>query len=116
MSLNDDCGVPIRIFNRAVAKLHALKCSKLRRAGKFTRVGDDFLTEFEADVEAFVRSIRNMYPTRDTAIPLDPSVSRLVTGELMDKIQTEVNLMLARMIQNKVQRQPSCGCTLKNTR
>lgn len=114
--MNDECGGKIRLFNRAATKLHALKCSELRRAGKFTRVGEDFFDEFEADVEAFVRDINNRHQTRTDFVAPDDTITRLVTGELMDKVSEALNSMLARMIQNKVQAQPSCGCTLKNTR
>jgi len=38
------------------------------------------------------------------------------TGVLMDHLRPRVNDLIARVIQNKVQRQPSCGKTLARTR
>jgi hypothetical protein len=39
-----------------------------------------------------------------------------VTGALLDKIGVELNRAVCRLIQNKVQKQPSCGVTLGRTR
>ncbi len=104
-----------RITNRAAVKKHALQCSKERRAGKFTRVGEAFYQELEADVEALVRELRNKFPCQTDVVQPDETLI-LVTGDLIDKVKTELHIMIARMIQNKVQRQPSCGCTMQNTR
>lgn len=107
-----------RPLNISEIKRYALNCSVKNRAGKFERVGEDFLLEVAADVENWVRRLRADYST------LHPSVfeangagcPQFVTGELLDKVKVELNGMIARMIQNKVQRHPSCGKTLKRTR
>lgn len=102
-----------RIVNRTAVHEHALRCSKAIRAGKFTRVGEAFLDEVDAEVERMVREIRNKYPV-DELVP-DPSTSPYVTGLLMEKLRDEFNAAVARIVQRKVRAHPSCGCTLQNT-
>lgn len=102
-----------RFLNESAIKSHALLCSKTYRAGKFTRVGADFMDEVKADVEALVRNIRNQYSTLHPALQ---SEAAFATGALMDKVEVSLNGLIARLIQNKVQRQPTCGCTLGRTR
>jgi hypothetical protein len=103
-----------RYLNESAIKEHALECSKKFRTGKFTRCGTDFIDEVKADVESVIRELRNKH-----AVKLhEPLETELVftTGALCDKIQPELNAMVRRIIQNKVQAQPSCGCTLGRTR
>lgn len=117
-------------LNRAGIKEHALRCSKKYRAGKFTRVSEDVLLEIEADVEAFIRELRGKYKTLHEplgqrgyeAVPCPSSeeatweqTPSFVKGALMEKIQLELDKAIARLIQNKVQKQPSCGCTVQRT-
>jgi hypothetical protein len=103
-----------RYLNESAIKDHALACSKKFRAGKFTRCGVDFIDEIKADVEAVIRELRNKHLVKLH----DPLETELVftTGALCDKIQPELNAMVSRIIQNKVQVQPSCGRTLGRTR
>lgn len=101
-----------RYLNQSAIREHALECSKAYRAGNFTRVGSDFIEEVEVDVEALVRKVVG---TRET-LHKELEAKNFVTGELMDKIKDEVNKAIARLIQNKVQSMPSCGCTLGRTR
>jgi hypothetical protein len=102
-----------RFLNESAVHNHALACSKAYRAGKFTRVGKDFMDEVKADAEAIIRDLRNKYPTLHPVLELENEV---VTGALRDKISSELNRALGRLIQNKVQKQPTCGCTLGRTR
>lgn len=97
-------------------RAHALQCSEKFKGGRFTRVGQDFLDEVAADVEALVRGLRNQQPTQ--LFPaLEPAENTsCVTGALSAKVAVELNRLVCRMIQNKVQRQPSCGKTLGRTR
>lgn len=104
----------LRILNEAAIREHALACSKKFRAGKFTRVGQDFLDEVQADVEAMCRELRNKWPTT-LHEPLAPE-SCCVTGVLTDKVKEALNGAIGRLIQNKVQRQPTVGVTLGRTR
>lgn len=103
-----------RLLNEASLRAHALDCSKRFRAGKFTRVGQDFIDEVHADVEALIRELRNKWPTTvHEPIVLN---NGLVTGLLCDKVKEALNGAIARLIQNKVQRQPTVGKTLGRTR
>lgn len=104
----------MRILNQSAIKEHALACSKLLRGGKFTRVGEDFYNEVEADVESFVRRLQLQNETK-VHPPMVRSVS-FATGALMERVEEDLNLMIGRIIQNKVQSQPSVGCTLGRTR
>lgn len=105
-----------RFLNESAVRAHALDCSARFRAGKFTRVGQDFLDEVSADVEAILRELRAKAPTK-LFDPLEPAAdSSCVTGALRDKVAIELNRLICRIIQNKVQRQPSCGKTLSRTR
>lgn len=102
-------------INISAVKKHALKCSVSKRAGKFTRVGQDFLDELAGEVEAIVREL---HYTRFN-IPQEEAVSseeKFVTGALADKLATALNRAIGRIIQQKVQRQPSVGQTLGRTR
>jgi len=103
-----------RFLNETAIRTHALACSKAYRAGRFTRVGQEFIDEVKADVEAMVRELRNKYSTLHP--PLDLGKNQIVTGALSDKLMAELNRAIGRLVQNKVQKQPSCGQTLGRTR
>jgi|SRR5579859_59520 len=103
-----------RYLNESAIREHALACSKKFRAGKFTRVGQDFITETLTDVECLIRNIRNNNPvTLDE--PLETEL-RFTTGALMDRLEPELNRLIGRIIQNKIKRQPTVGCTARATR
>lgn len=104
-----------RIFNRSAVKEYSLECSRKNRAGKFTRVGEEFFSEIEADIEAMIREIKNKFPTLHAPV-VNEGDAQIVTGELMDVLKRELDAALHRLVQNKVQRQPSVGMTLRNTR
>jgi len=109
----------IREINESAIKDYALECSKRFRAGKFTRVGSDFMDEIKADVEAFVRSLRTKYTTPIHApLYMDDNYPcpSFATGKLIEKIEKEVNETIARIVQSKVQAQPTRGVTLDRTR
>lgn len=103
-----------RFFNETAIRDFALGCSAKYRAGKFTRVGSDFVDEVKTDVECMIREIRAKYPTLHPALPTDGVT--FTTGALLDKLQPVLNAAIARCIQNKVQRQPTVGKTLGRTR
>lgn len=106
----------LRLLNESAIHNHALACSKQFRAGKFTRVGEDFQNEVRADVESFIRELRNKWPVNlDPPLPL-PEESSCVTGALSAKVMSELNAAIARLVQNKVKKQPSVGVTLRATR
>lgn len=105
----------LRYLNESAIREHALRCSAKFRAGRFTRVGEDFLDEVKADVERLVRELRGRFPTFHEALEPDANTS-CVTGLLCDKLARELNRTVCRLIQNKVMKQPSCGKTLGRTR
>lgn len=106
----------MRYLNETAIRDHALRCSARFRANKFTRVGQDFIDEVGADVEAVIRAMRVQCPTK-LFDPLEPDENtRCVTGLLSDKLSAEFNRLVCRIVQQKVQRQPSCGKTLSRTR
>lgn len=102
----------LRRLNGAAIREHALRCSKQFRAGKFTRVGEDFVDEVTAEVEAFVRDLRDNRIQTKLHAPLPPGELCLTTGALMDEVQHALNQYIGRLLQNKVQSQTT-GCTLK---
>jgi hypothetical protein len=107
-----------RDVNESAIKEYALKCSAKFRAGKFKRVGSEFMDEVKADVEAVVRSLRTKYtpPIHAPLYIAEGQCPSFATGNLMAKFEAEVNEAIARIIQSKVQVQPSCGQTLSRTR
>lgn len=114
--MNDDSTVDLasmRYLNESAIKVHALECSRVYRAGKFTRVGQPFIDEVVADVECIVREIKS---GKSTLHPQVETEAEFVTGALLEKIRVVLNERIARIIQNKIQAQPSCGCTAGRTR
>jgi hypothetical protein len=106
----------MRYLNETAIRDHALRCSARFRANKFTRVGQDFIDEVKADAEAVIRSLRTMCPTK-LHDPLEPDKNNsCITGLFCDRVGAEFNRLVCRIIQNKVQRQPTVGKTLSRTR
>lgn len=108
-----------RYLNVSAIKQHALKASDKIRGGKFERVGSEFITEVQIDVENLVRSIQIKYPSKvhaDLVFAQVEDKPRFVTGELLEKIQTVLDDAIARLIQRKVESHPGVGKTLQNTR
>lgn len=103
-----------RYLNETAIREHALACSKACKGGRFTRVSQEFLDEVAADVEALIRELRSKHST--LVFPEQPTTFVFTTRALSDKIASELNTVIARITQRKVERQPSCGQTLKRTR
>jgi hypothetical protein len=104
----------LRLLNESAIRAHALQCSAKFRANKFTRVGEDFVDEVKADVEAFIRKLRMTCQTSPHD-PLPPGDLCFTTGLLSDRVMGELNHVIARIVQQKVQRQPTVGSTLRGT-
>lgn len=102
-------------LNQSAIKKHALVCSKAHKCGKFTRVGQDFLDEVNAEVEALVRDLRNTRFPSGMHDPLSTDES-FVTGPLLEKVRQALNAAIGRIVQSKVSKQPSVGVTLGRTR
>lgn len=104
----------MRYLNESAVRDHALLCSAKFRANRFTRVGEDFIDELKADLESVIRHL-NVDCKTVLNDPLTPDVE-FVTGALLKKMEPVLNKLIGRLIQNKVQRQPSTGKTLGRTR
>ena len=97
------------VINRSAVKAYALKVSKERRAGKFTRVSEEFLTAVEAEVETVIRHIALGV---ETITPVGDD-REFITGAALDKVRETLDLRARRIIHGKVMRHPTLGCTLK---
>ena len=89
-----------------------LWCSKKNRAGKFTRVSAETLTEVNAIVDSVLRQIESKIPTPLHPLPPTPDGYKLLTGYAIEKAQERLEAAVRKLIANKVQGTPSCGCTL----
>jgi hypothetical protein len=97
------------VINRSAVKEYALKVSAERRAAKFSRVSEEFLQAVEAEVASAIRQLA--YPVND---PVPGDAREFITGAAMDKLRERLNERARAIIQGKVQRHPSIGCTLKD--
>lgn len=104
----------MRYLNESAIKQHALTCAAKYRP-KFTRVGQDFIDEVKADVEAFVRSLRTDAEREVAPHSCLEPVEDFLTGALIEKLRPILNKQVARTIQSKVWRQTT-GKTLTSTR
>lgn len=102
-------------INISAIKKHALACSKAHRNNRFTRVGQDFIGEVCIDVEGIIREFHyTRFPVQiHEALPPEEG---FVTGPLLEKVRAALNAAIARLVQNKVGKQPSVGTTLGRTR
>lgn len=105
----------LRYLNESAIKQHALRCSARCRNNKFTRVGQDFIDEVKADVEAFVRELRTAANREVSPHQMIDPDEDFLTGALLEKLKPILNKTVARIIQSKVQRQTT-GKTLSATR
>jgi sarcosine oxidase gamma subunit len=101
------------ILNRSSIKKYALLVSTQRRGGKFTRVGESFFEQVEAELEAVIRKI-GIVPTNSLGalVMADPD-AWFITGLATKKVEEQLNEAARRIIQSLVMQQPSIGCTLK---
>lgn len=93
------------VINRSAVKAYALEVSKTHRAGKFTRVSEEFLIQVEADVEMTIRA-------------LEPEIhdlpGQIITGEAIRRMKNRLNDRAHTLIRRRVMRHPSLGVTLKD--
>jgi hypothetical protein len=101
------------VINRSSVKAYALVVSRERRAGKFTRVSEEFLDAVEAEVEAAIRQISSL--SQDAEKLVDPDDSReFITGAALERVRGRLQQRAQSIISGKVRRHPSIGCTLKD--
>lgn len=99
----------ITVLNRASVKRYALKVSAQRRAGKFTRVGEEFYERCEARLETALRGIANLHGTDESP----SSENTFITTTTRSKAEEMLEILSRRIIFSEVLRHPSMGCTLK---
>ena len=97
------------VINRSSVKAFCLHVSRTKRAGKFTRVSEEFLTKIESEVEATIRQTARYVEGYST---LSPDNREFVTGEAMKKIREKLNERTRQIIESKVRSHPSIGQTL----
>lgn len=99
----------ITVLNRASVKRYALKVSAQRRAGKFTRVGEEFFERCEARLESALRRIANLNGSDDSPV----SENTFITTTTRAKAEEMLETLSRRIIFSEVLGHPSMGCTLK---
>lgn len=103
----------ITVLNRSTVKAFALKVSKEKRAGKFTRVSEEFLISCEAQLESEIRAIiTSTFPADEFVRPDDEGT--FLTRVAREKMEERFEERALRIIHNKVLRHPTRGCTLKD--
>lgn len=103
----------ISLINRSAVKKHALKVSGSCRAGKFTRVSEEFIDNVESILDDVIRqTLSKMANTRFDSVPVDESSRRLLTDAAREKVASRMEEVLLRIIQLRVESTPSCGVTL----
>lgn len=100
------------IINRSAVKAYALKVSKEKRAGKFTRVSVEFLDSVEANLEALIRGLAQGYNEDDAVIP-DNDAAWFINGRVAVRAEEKLNIAVRAIVSSKVRRHPSLGVTLK---
>lgn len=99
------------VINRSAVKSFAIGISVKHKAGKFTRVSEEFLTAVEAEVESFIRKLN---PTVGIYGAAPEGGQLFITKLAREKLETRLNDVTRAIIFNKVMRHPSIGCTLKD--
>lgn len=100
------------IINRSAVKKYALKISKEKRAGKFTRVSEEFLTQVEADLDSSIRQLAMMAHDSSMTDP-EAGADWFITGQALKKTEERLNILARVIVHRKVMRHPTVGCTLK---
>lgn len=98
------------LITRSKVKRYALKVSKERRAGKFTRVSEAFLQSVETDLDS---AIRQLVIADLSEVPSCEEVG-LVTGGAVAKSRERLELLARLITYRKVMRHPSVGTTLQD--
>lgn len=98
------------LISRSRVKKYALKVSRERRAGKFTRVSEEFLLSVETDLDSAIRQIVIGDLSEVPALLDDKS---FITGEALRKASLRLNTLTQLIIFRKVHRHPTLGTTLK---
>ena len=100
------------LLNRAAVKRYALAYAHARRAGKFTRVSKDFIEHVEASVRGALFAFSEQYKPANP-LPLEIGAKAFVTRRSGELAIGALDSLVKNIISDKVQRHPTCGCTLK---
>ena len=95
-------------INVSATKRHALLCSQKLRAGKFSRVGEDFIQQIEAALEGTARVLAHSVTTE-----ILPTAEYFLTPAGERAVLDAVNAWIAKAVQKRVKAHPSLGKTLK---
>lgn len=87
---------PAPLFNRRAIKRHALKVSKQVRAGKFTRVSEDFLNNVCAAAESRWRALLAEVPNESFG-QVEPT-EQFLTSAGKKKLAENFNVFIAREV------------------
>jgi hypothetical protein len=101
---------PYPNINVAAVRRHALACSEILRAGKFKRVGSDFLDYINTQAEIKIRQFRlNRIDPKELLGSEENFLHGTVSAE---KLVEQLNLFIAETIQRRVRSHPTVGQTL----
>ncbi len=101
------------LINRSAVKDYALRCSEECRAGKFTRVSEEFLAGVENSLDDVIRQVlTKLGKLRFDSVPPNPDFRGLTSREAKEKMAERLDEVVRRIIQLKVEATPSCGVTL----
>jgi hypothetical protein len=100
------------MINKSVIHDYALKCSKELRAGKFTRVGQQFIDSVEEDLEGIIRATCPGSPP-DRLPTVDGSKLFIVEAKVLPRLSEKLNKAVQCVVARKVMRHPSVGVTLQ---
>lgn len=95
-------------LNVSATKRHALVCSEKLRAGKFKRVGEDFVQQIEGVLDSTLRMLSHSVPNETLS-----TEEYFFTPEGERAILAALSTHLGKSIQKRVQAHPSLGKTLK---
>lgn len=97
------------VLNRSSVKKYALAVSETKRAGKFSRVGEEFYLRCEANLES---TLRRLAQFGSDAPPVAPGHT-FITRVAREKAEEKLEELAKRIIYTEVMSHPSIGMTLK---
>jgi len=100
------------ILSPSVVKKFALAVSKKKRAGKFTRVSEEFVVACQAEFEGRLRGLVNTLDVEAVTklVPVDGM--KFTTKVARDKAAAKLEELAIAIVHGKVMRHPSLGKTL----
>ena len=102
-----------RLIIHSHVREYALVVSKQYRAGKFTRVSQEFIDGVQADVDNLIRQIESKLGEPFYGPVEGPHEAlQFVPGFALEAVQFRLNNAIKKIIRNKVRSTPSCGVTL----